>query len=398
MTARVLLRPGREKSALNRHPWIFAGAIQRVENDPQGGELVSVHDSRGQFLAWGHINRQSQIAVRLFSWEQDEQIDDAFWLARLERSIASRVHLAASETQTNAYRLAYAEADGLPGLVVDRYGDWLVIQLLTAGMDVRRELLVDLLREVVPSARGIVERSDVDVREKEGLATQVGLLWGESPPAELQIVENGLAFQVDLMRGHKTGFYLDQRENRRILETYAAGAEVLNCFAYTGAFSVYAARGQAARLINVETSNDALAWAQQNLALNGYADRPLEQIEVDVFQQLRRFRDSARQFDVIILDPPKFAHSQRQVQKAARGYKDINWLAMRLLRPGGHLFSFSCSGAIGADLFQKILFGAALDAGREVRIVRRLTQGDDHPVALTFPEADYLKGVVCQVW
>jgi len=393
----VILKPGRERSVLNRHPWVYSGAIQRIEGDPEPGEIVAVQDTAGGFLAWGYLNRHSKITVRLLSWDLDEQIDADFWRGRLARAIAGRVDLAA-EQGTNAYRLVHAESDNLPGLIVDRYGEWLVLQFLTLGVESRKRELVDILADFMPEAAGIYERSDVDVRQKEGLAPSVGLLHGAAPPAELVVRENGLQFAVDLTAGHKTGFYLDQRENRAILESYAADTEVLNCFAYTGAFAVYAARGGAGAITNVDTSAGALALAKRCMALNGWADHPVEYLEADVFQQLRRYRDRGRQFDLIVLDPPKFAHSRAGIKRAARGYKDINWLAMRLLRPGGLLFTFSCSGAISADLFQKILFGAALDSGREVQIIQRLAQGSDHPVLLTFPESAYLKGTICRVW
>jgi 23S rRNA (cytosine1962-C5)-methyltransferase len=298
---------------------------------------------------------------------------------------------------TTAYRLVNAEADGLPGLVVDRYGAWLVSQFLTMGIDTRKDELTSLLEELHPQIVGIYERSDVDVRDKEGLPPTVGSLRGATPPKELLVRENGLEFAVDLATGHKTGFYLDQRDNRALVERYAAGTEMLNCFAYTGAFSVYAARGGARRITNVESSAEALRTAERNMALNGYTKIVCDSVQADVFKQLRRYRDAGRRFDLIVLDPPKFAQSQRSVNRATRGYKDINWLAMRLIRPGGTLFTFSCSGAISADLFQKILFGAAVDAGREVQIIGSLAQGLDHPVLLTFPESAYLKGAICRV-
>ncbi len=398
MSAKVTLKPGREKSVLNRHPWIFSGAIKAVEGNPADGDLVLVHASGGRPLAWGYLNRRSQIAVRLLSWDPAGGIDTDFWRQRLVQAIAGRAGLIQNPL-TTAYRLVNAEADGLPGLVVDRYGNWLVVQFLTLGVEVRKTDLVALLAELCPDAAGIYERSDVDVREKEGLAAAVGQLHGARPPAELIVLENGLQFAVDVAAGHKTGFYLDQRENRARLEPFAAGKQLLNCFGYTGGFGVYAARGGAAQITSVDVSADALALARRNMALNGFDSRVEDEyVEADVFQQLRRYRDSGREFDLIVLDPPKFAHSQSMVKRASRGYKDINWLAMRLLRPGGHLFTFSCSGAITAELFQKILFGAALDAGREVQIVGHLSQGADHPISITFPESAYLKGLICRVW
>ncbi len=408
MTHAVVLRPGREKPVLSKHPWVYAGAIRQVPESAADGDIVPVEDADGGFLAWGFLNRRSQIALRLVSWRPEERFDAGFWRERLlqawrgrerEGSWADPIASTSGDGKgpTDAYRLVNAESDGLPGLVVDRYADWLVVQFLTLGMEVRKEELTEIVGELMPEAAGIFERSDVTVRKKEGLALTAGPLRGPPPPAEVIVRENGLEFAVDLAAGHKTGFYLDQRENRARLEKYAAGREVLNCFAYTGAFSVYAARGGAGPIVNVESSAEALVLAQRNMALNGFANRDDEHVAADVFEQLRRYRDVGRQFDLIVLDPPKFAHSQREVERAARGYKDINWLAMRLLRPGGLLFTFSCSGSVSPDLFQKILFSAALDAGREVQIIGRLAQSADHPVLLTFPESAYLKGAICLV-
>lgn len=402
MIPRIILKAGREKPVLNRHPWIYAGAISRVEGDPPDGQILPVHDVKGRFLARGYLNRRSQIAVRLLSWDPDEEIDGDFWRGRLSRAWCGRAGIEGDSKQiasrTTTYRLVNAESDGLPGLILDRYGPWLVAQFLTLGMEQRKQGLVECFRDLAPDVVGIFERSDVDLREKEGLPPAVGVLSGSPPPHELVVFENGLRFAVELSTGHKTGFYLDQRQNRAILEQYAAGKEFLNCFAYSGAFAVYAARGGAGKITNVEASAEALVLAQRNMEINGFGERDDVFLEADVFRQLRSYRDAGRQFDLIVLDPPKFAASKRGVQRAARGYKDINWLAMRLLRPGGILFTFSCSAAVSAVLFQQILFGAALDSGREVQIVGQLSQGDDHPVLLSFPEAAYLKGLICRVW
>jgi len=393
--ARVILKRGREKPVLNRHPWIFSGAIKRVEGEVADGEVVEVADYRGRFLARGYLNRRSQIAVRLLTWDQGEVIGEDFWRRRLERAIASRQALA-EDPCTNAYRLVNAESDLLPGLILDRYGDYLVVQFLTLGIEQWKaelvSLMVDLLRP-----KGIYERSDVEVREKEGLAEVSGLLHGEEPPDLLEIRENGHHFLVDVKRGHKTGFYLDQRENRRKLIEYCRGKEVLNCFAYTGAFAVYAAAAGAGRITNVESSAEVLELARRNMALNGFVGRDDEYVEGDVFQVLREYRDTGRTFDLIILDPPKFAYSQHQVEAACRGYKDINLLAMRIIAPGGILFTFSCSSLVSPDLFQKVIFGASIDAGRDVQIVVKLSQASDHPILLAFPESEYLKGFVCRV-
>jgi 23S rRNA (cytosine1962-C5)-methyltransferase len=397
-TAILTLKKGRQKPVLNRHPWIFSGAIQQVQGDPAPGDIVDIADHRQNFLARAYYNPHSQIQARILSWNPAESIDDVFWRRGLERAGNGRFSLNL-QPHTNAFRLINAEADGLPGLIVDKYGDYLVMQCLTLGIDRRKEQLIPLLAELF-QPQGIFERSDVDVRTKEGLAASDGLVWGKPPPRDYLIQENGLTFGVDLHEGHKTGFYLDQRENRALVgQPYiVAGQTILNLFAYTGGFAVYAAAAGAGRIINVDTSAEVLAQAERNIERNGWQRPQDEYLAGDAFEVLRYYRDEGEQFDVIILDPPKFAHSRRDVDNACRGYKDLNWLAFRLLRPGGWLATFSCSGLVSADLFQKVLFGAAVDAGRHAQILRPLSQGADHPVALTFPESAYLKGFLCRVW
>jgi 23S rRNA (cytosine1962-C5)-methyltransferase len=394
-TATVVLRPGREKPVLNRHPWIFSGAIARVEGDPSPGDIVQVVNASGQFLARGYINRHSQIVVRLLTWEATEDIGPAFWGERISQAIELRQTLVQSKS-TNSYRVIHAESDLLPGLIVDRYDEYVVLQALTAGIDCRKPDIVRILAELM-TPRGIYERSDVDVREKEHLAPQTGVLWGEESPEQLDIVENGHRFLVDVKRGQKTGFYLDQRDNRSHLTKYAAGRRVLNAFAYSGAFAVYAAAAGAASISNIDTSAEALDLARANLGRSKPVDGGVEFLTGDVFEVLRKFRNEQREFDLIILDPPKFAYSRSHVQRACRGYKDINMLAMKLLSRSGILFTMSCSGLISSDLFQKVVFGASVDAGRDVQVIERLAQAADHPVLLTFPEGDYLKGLVCRV-
>jgi 23S rRNA (cytosine1962-C5)-methyltransferase len=392
-TPSLRLKAGKEKSVRHRHPWVFSGAIDRHSGAPAPNALVEVRDSAGAFLAHGSYNPRSQIAVRLLSWDEGEAIDRAFWRRRLIAALARRQTLAA-DGATDAYRLVFAESDGLPGLIVDRYGEWLVLQSLTLGVEPWKALLAELLLELVP-CRGIYERSDADVRAQEGLAPVTGVLVGEEPPPEVVIREQGLRFAVDLRRGHKTGFYLDQRENRRRVAAHARGGEVLNVFSYTGGFAVYALAGGARSVTNLDSSAEALRLAEANARANDLAAST--SLEGDAFYALRRLRDEGRQFDLVILDPPKFAFSRAQLIAATRGYKDINMLGMRLLRPGGVLATFSCSGLVSEDLFQKVLFGASVDVGREVRILERLGQGSDHPVLLTFPEAAYLKGFLCRV-
>jgi 23S rRNA (cytosine1962-C5)-methyltransferase len=392
----VVLKRGREKPVLNRHPWIFSGAIKNIEGKCADGDIMTVVDSRGSFLAQGYLNRRSQITVRLLSWIEEEIIDRRFFRHRLERAIAIRRPLQ-EDQPTNAYRLVNAESDFLPGLVVDRYNEYLVTQFLTLGIESWKGEIVSLLGELLPF-RGIYERSDVEVREKEGLLPATGLLAGQERPALVHIIENGHRFIVDIKQGQKTGFYLDQRENRQKASKYCRGKTVLNCFAYTGAFAVYTVEGGAKKVVNVESSTEALQLAQRNMALNGFDRRDDEYVKGDVFQVLRQYRDEGRSFDLIVLDPPKFAYSRSQVQAACRGYKDINLLAMQILRPGGILFTFSCSGSISPDLFQKVVFGASVDARRDVQIIEKLTQGFDHPILLSFPESEYLKGFICRVW
>jgi 23S rRNA (cytosine1962-C5)-methyltransferase len=395
MTATIYLQPGKDKPVRQRHPWIFSGAVARIEGQPAPGDLVDVADARGEWLARGYYNARSQIVVRLLTWERTEQVEAAFWRGRLAAAAALRAELQL-ELDTTAYRLVYAESDGVPGLIVDRYADWLVVQFLTLGVEARRELLLGLLVEMFPP-RGILERSDAAVRRQEGLVLRSGLVWGVAPPADLEIREHGLRFQVDLLGGQKTGFYVDQRENRRSVGAQARGRRVLNAFSFTGAFGVYALAGGAAHVTNVDTSYDALVGAEAALQLNGFdPDRQAESICGDVFQVLRAFRDAGRKFDLVILDPPKFARSKAELDGATRGYKDINLLGFKLLAPGGRLATFSCSGLVTPDLFQKIVFGASNDAGRSAQIVAKFSQGPDHPILLSFPEGEYLKGLLCR--
>jgi 23S rRNA (cytosine1962-C5)-methyltransferase len=393
--ADLYLKPGRDKPVRNHHPWVFSGAVQRIAGSAEDGDVVTVRDTRGAFLGRGYLNRQSQIVVRLLSWDAEEAIDDATWEGRILAAIARRTPLRETPL-TTAYRLVYAEADLLPGLIVDRYGDFLVVQCLTLGIDCRREAIIEALSRAL-SPLGIYERSDVDVREQEGLTPITGVLAGEPPPPEVEVQEYGHRFLVDVTGGQKTGFYLDQRDNRRAVARYAAGKEMLDAFSFTGAFSVYAAAVEAGPIVQLDSSGQALALARRHMALNGF-QRPGDTYEEgDVFGVLRLYRDQGRSFDLIVLDPPKFAPTRSHVHRAARAYKDINLLALKLLRPGGILFTFSCSGGVDADLFQKIVFGASVDAEREVQVIGRLSQGPDHPVLLSFPESAYLKGLACRV-
>jgi len=399
VTGVLRLKAGREKSLLRRHPWVFSGAVEKIQGGPPDGETLRVVDAHGSFLAWAAYSAHSQIQARVWTWQEDEAVDPAFFHRRLERAIEARRWLLADPERnglTDSLRLVHGESDGLPGLIVDRYADTLVVQLLSSGAERWRDVIADEL-VALTGAVSIYERSDVDVRRLEGLPERSRALRGVVPPGQVQISENGLGFWVQVASGHKTGFYLDQRRNRLRLRRLAAGREVLDCFSYTGGFAVNAAAGGAASVLAVDSSADALALGQENLALNGLASASVTWMEADVFQALRGLRDRGRTFDLVILDPPKFAPTAAQAQQAARGYKDINLLALKLLRPGGLLMTYSCSGGVEADLFQKIVAGAALDAGVEAQVVERLFQGPDHPVALNFPEGAYLKGLVVRV-
>ncbi len=399
MTATLYLQPGKDKPVRQRHPWIFSGAIDRTTGNPAAGDIVDVADASGTWLGRGYFNPRSQIVVRLLTWDRHETVDAGFWQRRLAAAGAARADLHL-EPQTTAYRLVYAESDGVPGLVVDRYGDWLVVQFLTLGVDIRRaELLAALQAEFHPA--GIIERSDAAVRRQEGLPLRSGLVAGREPDANFEIREHGLRFPVDLLGGQKTGFYVDQRENRRIVAAHATGKRVLNAFSFTGAFGVYALAAGAAHVTNIDSSYEALAGAEAALRLNGFdPDAQAEGIAGDVFQVLRALRDEGRQFDLVILDPPKFARNKAELDGAARGYKDINLLGLKLLAQTGEtqaaplLATFSCSGLVTPDLFQKIVFGASVDAGRDAQIVAHLHQGPDHPILLSFPEGEYLKGLL----
>ncbi len=393
--ASVILKEGREKSLLRRHPWIFSGAILRIEGHAEPGETVEVLSYHGDFLARGTYSPHSQIAVRIWSFDAEEEIDQSFLRRRLERAIQSRSFLLKKKSVT-AYRLVNAESDRLPGVIIDRYGDFLVCQFSSSGAEYWKREIIAELEGLVPCA-GMYERSDVDVREKEGLFPRAGHLSGEEVPELVEIQEGPVRFFVDIRRGHKTGFYLDQRENRGFIPQFCVDAEVLDGFSYTGGFGIWALKHGAAKVTNVESSSSALQLARRNLKLNDLDTGKVEDIGGDVFQVLRLYRDQGRQFDLIVLDPPKFATSKGQLEQASRGYKDINLLAFKLLKPGGVLFTFSCSGAVDMTLFQKIVAGAAVDAGRDGQIIQRLTQASDHPTALNFPEGTYLKGLVCKV-
>ncbi|KAA8770343.1 methyltransferase domain-containing protein [Burkholderia pseudomallei] len=421
----VTLKPSKDKSLLRRHPWVYANAIDRVDGKPAPGATVIVRAHDGRFLARAAYSPHSQIRLRVWSFDENEPIDHAFFKRRVQRALA---HRRAMISGTDAVRLVFGEADGLPGLIVDYYvaargaahtgdaaaraaeggaaapvapGDGegrrqLVCQLMAAGVEHWKGAIVAAL-VAATGCPNVYERSDVSIREKEGLEQTTGVLAGDAPPDTLIANENGVLYHVDVRNGHKTGFYVDQRENRALVAQYARDRDVLNCFCYTGGFSLAALKGGAKRVVSIDSSGDALALAQRNVAANGFDAARAQWLDADAFKTLRRLVDEGERFDLIVLDPPKFAPTRDSVDRAARAYKDINLSGLKLLRPGGLLFTYSCSGAIDMDLFQKIVAGAAADAKVDARILKRLGAGVDHPLLTAFPEGEYLKGLLLQI-
>lgn len=390
----VWLKPGREKSLRRRHPWVFSGAVGRVDGEPEPGATVELVGSSGEFLARCAWSPASQIRARVWSFEANEAIDAAFFRRRLARAVESRRRLELLDAH-GACRLVFSESDGLPGLIVDRYGEFLVCQFSSAGAEAWRSTIVELLAELC-NPRGIYERSEGGARHKEGLPSRRGVLAGEEPPAGLTIAAGGVRLVVDIASGQKTGAYLDQQRNRERVAAHARDADVLDAFSYTGGFAIACLKAAARRATLIDSSPDALKLAEREAASNDVLDR-CRFVVANVFDELRVVRDAGTRFDLVVLDPPKFVHSADQVTAGSRGYKDINMLGLALVRPGGVLATFSCSGHVDAALFQKIVAGAAVDAGRTAQIVERLSQPPDHPVATEFPEADYLKGLILRV-
>jgi 23S rRNA (cytosine1962-C5)-methyltransferase len=391
----IILKKSADSFIKRKHPWIFSGAIDRVESNPSNGETVQIFTSNKTLIGYGSYSPSSQIRVRIWSFNPEEEIDTDFFRSKISLASSLRENII-DTSNTNAYRIINAESDGLPGLIVDLYSDFIVCQFLSAAAEFNKEIIVDILDDIFKPI-GIYERSDVEVRTKEGLQPAKGLLRGTISNDLIEVQENGYKFLVDIKEGHKTGFYLDQRDNRKLISEFSKGKNVLNCFSYTGGFSIYTLALGAEKVTQVEASSSAIELSAKNFELNNLNSSLVENINGDVFEVLRKFRDERKTFDLIILDPPKFADSTSQIQKASSGYKDINLLALKLLNPGGILFTFSCSGHISPELFQKIVAGAALDSGREVQTIKYLSQSSDHPVSLNFPEGLYLKGLVCRV-
>jgi len=387
---RIVLKKGKDKPLLRGHPWVFSGAVARVEGDPSPGDVGEVYSMEGQFLGRGHLNLRSQIVLRLLT-QKKEELGADFYKERISEAALLRQQWLAEKT--NAYRVVNGEGDFLPGLVVDRYGKTFVLQCLTAGMERQKGLLLELIvSKFLPQT--VYERSDVPTRKEEGLPETRGLIYGEDVPDRVEIEEYGCRFKVDVRRGQKTGFYLDQRENRSILGGLSEGKKILDCFCYTGPFSVHAGSGRAKEVTLIDSSEEALNRAEEHFILNHLEKVPHRLIRGDAFNVMRNLE---QEYDIVILDPPPFAKKKSHLPTASRGYKDLNLQAFRLLNKEGILLTFSCSHHMGWDLFQKVVFSAAVDAGRRVQLLSRMGHPVDHPIDLSHPEGEYLKGLICRV-
>ncbi len=394
----LILKPGKEKSLQRRHPWIYSGAVARVKGEPAAGDTVRIVSADGVFLSHAAYSPASRIRARVWNWSEAEAVDESLMFQRLRAALAGRESLEAFRHPKGAVRLVHGESDGLPGIIADRYAETIVLQCLSAGAERWRKTIAGQLLQLTGCAC-VYERSDAEVRQMEGLSPRHGLLLGAEPPERVESFEPGspgLRFLADVRRGQKTGLFLDQRDSRALIGSVARGADVLDVFCYAGGFSLAALAGGARSVLALDSSGDALSVARENMALNGLPPDRTEWRQADAFKALRLLRDQGRSFDLIIVDPPKFAPTAAHVERAARAYKDINLQAFKLLRPGGAMATFSCSGAVGIELFQKILAGAALDAGVTATVEKRLMAAPDHPVSLSFPESEYLKGLVCR--
>lgn len=391
----VRLKRGKEKAVRQLHPWVFSGAIDHTKGKPENGDLVKLTDNSGGFLAYGFYNNQSRVAVRVLEWNEDVEINDAWWRNRVRSSIKARKPLLES-AHTNACRLIFSEADFMPGLIVDKYADYLSVQILTSGIEKIKDIILDELQQQL-NPKGIFDRSDAGARSHEGLDASHGILFGEAPPEFVEVLENGIKYHINIAEGQKSGFFCDQRDNRRIVAEHAKGKRVLDCFSYSGGFSLNALKAEASEVVSVDSSALAIETLKQNIQLNGFDKMSHSAIQSDVNKQLRAFKEANEKFDIIILDPPKYAPSRSTIDKASRAYKDLNRIGMLLLNSGGLLATFSCSGAVDIAHFKQILAWAALDAGKEIQFIYQFCQPEDHPVRASFPEGEYLKGLLCRV-
>lgn len=395
MSAKIYLNAKREKSLLRKHPWVFSQAIKKIIGKPIIGDTVDVYDSSNQWLARGAYSPESQIRVRIWTFDENEEINLDFFIKKL-KSAQLRREFFIQQGELTGYRLIAGESDGLPGVTIDKYANIIVCQLLSAGADIWRYAIVQALKSLFPDCH-VYERSDVEVRKKEGLPLVTGWLTEPKDSTATIINEHGIKIHVDVKTGHKTGFYLDQRTSRLTAGHYAKNKTVLNCFSYTGTFALHCLANNAKHVTNVDVSQTALDLAKANVELNGLPLDKVTFLKEDVFKLLRRYKEEGVKFDMIILDPPKFVDSKAQLTSACRGYKDINRLAMSLLHDNGILLTFSCSGLLEQNLFQKVVADGALDANKTAHFIERLQQAPDHPISSNYPEGYYLKGLVCQI-
>jgi len=391
---RVVLHKGKDKAAWQLHPWVFSGAIKDMDGRPANGSVVQVFNADRSFIAYGVYNNSSRVAVRLLEWDSTRFVNDAWWRDRVRRAVERRSHLIHS--QNNAVRLVFAEADFLPGLIVDKYGDFISMQVHASGIEAVKPIIIDELVQLL-QPKGIYERSDLKSRAHEGLTNANGLLYGQMPPDFVDVIENGIHYQINIVEGQKSGFYCDQRENRSLTAQYTRGKRVLDCFCYSGGFTLNALREGASSVVSVDSSALALDTLQRNIGLNHFDVAKYVAVQSDVNKYLRQLGEQAEKFDVIILDPPKYAPSRSALEKALRAYKDLNRRGLLLLESGGLLATFSCSGAMDVDTFKQVIAWAALDAGKEIQFIRQFSQPEDHPIRASFPEGEYLKGLLVRV-
>lgn len=391
---KIILHKGKDKAAWQLHPWVFSGAISKVVGRIQPGEVVSVYNIDDEFIAYGVYNNTSRVAVRLLEWNPANEIDEQWWRKRVKKAVQNREHLLSSDN--DSVRLIFAEADFLPGLIADKYADFISIQVHAVGVENVKAIIVDELVNLL-SPKGIYERSDLKSREYEGLKDANGLLWGELPPEFVDIVENGIHYRVNIIDGQKSGFYCDQRDNRLLTAQYVKGKRVLDCFCYSGGFTLNALRNGAIEVVSVDSSALAIETLKDNIVYNKFDASLHKAIQSDVNKYLRNLGEQNEKFDLIVLDPPKYAPSRSTLEKASRAYKDLNRRGLMLLKSGGLLATFSCSGAMDIDTFKQVLAWAALDAGKEIQFIRQFSQPEDHPVRASFPEGEYLKGLLVRV-
>ena len=392
----VVLKKGKEKAVLHRHPWVFSGAIEKVKGKPANGDIIRLLSSQETFLAYGFYNSQSRVAIRLLEWDDAVVVDEAWYRQKVQTAVAGRAHILADGT-TNTCRLIFSESDYLPGLIVDKYAGHLAVQVLTSGMQNALPTIIDELNQLL-KPDGIFDKSDAASRAHEGLETTNVLLAGLQPPGLVMVKENGIIYGINIAEGQKSGFYCDQRDNRKVLASYAKGKKILDCFSYTGGFTLNSLLAGAASVTSVDSSALAIETLAENIRLNGFEATDHSAIKSDVNAQLRRFKEDGERFDIIVLDPPKYAPSRSALDRASRAYKDLNRLAMQLLKTGGLLATFSCSGAMDMETFKQVLAWAALDAGKQVQFIYQFHQPEDHPIRASFPEGEYLKGLLCRVW